>query len=334
MAKTDWEYVYLRNHPLHLEFSRECCAHASPAYPAWIGKSASQLVRNLGSLLYSLGKPKRRVFLLEGPGAMAAALLRRAPGCRILMLNADPILINLHLARGPKRWITLYLLSKVDAFLSPANLMLEASRRHFPDKLHRIFHLYVDRDRWRPLPPEKRNEDFLYIGRADRFKNQELTLRVFHAVKARHGLDIRMNVVGYIAEEYKPVLAPLLDESITFTGWRKAPWEDLPACGYYFNLALLEPSGTNILEALALGLAPIVSIGCGYANDVVARIDPKLIVPFEEEKVIEAWEYLRGLDPEAREALRRKCLEEAARWTRERALGTFRDICAECAAGA
>jgi glycosyltransferase involved in cell wall biosynthesis len=334
MNPSDCEYVYLRNHPHHLEFARLCASHVSAAYPFWAGKSESQLIRNLFSLLFSIGRPARKVFLLEGPGAIAAILLRRRKGCRILMIHADPTLFRLDEARGLKRIVSRYLLSKVDAFFSPAQLMMDTARRHFPGKLHRIFHLYVDTARWKPLPPEKRNGDFLYIGRADRFKNQELTLRVFRAVKAKHGLDIRMNVVGYIAEEYKPVLEPLMDESVTFTGWRKAPWEDLPAAGYYFNLALLEPSGTNILEALSLGLAPIVSTGCGYANDVMAKVDPRLVVPLDEAKVIEAWEYLRAMDPEAREALRKKCLAEAALWSRERAFATFREICREGAEGA
>jgi glycosyltransferase involved in cell wall biosynthesis len=331
MNPSDCEYVYIRNHPQHLEFGRQCAGHESAAYPSWVGKSGSQLFRNLCSLIFSIGKPSRKVFILEGPGAVAAILLRRRPGCRVLMINADPTLFRLDEARGLKRIVSRFLLSRVDVFLSPAHLMMDTARRHFPGKRHRLFHMYVDTARWKPLPPEKRSEDFLYIGRADRFKNQELTLRVFRAAKARHNLDIRMTVVGYIAEEYKPVLEPLMDGSVTFTGWRKAPWDDLPASGYYFNLALLEPSGTNILEALALGLPPIVSTGCGYANDVVAKVDPRLIVPLEEGKVIEAWEYLRAMDPEAREALRRKCLAEAALWSRERAFATFREVCTESA---
>jgi hypothetical protein len=80
-----------------------------------------------------------------------------------------------------------------------------------------------------------------------------------------------------------------------------------------------------------LGLPPIVSTGCGYANDVVANVDPKLIVPLEEAKVLAAWEYLRAMDPQARESLRLKCLEEASRWTREHAYATFREVCAESA---
>lgn len=334
MNPADCEYVFIRNHPQHLEFGKQCSGSQSAAYPAWVGKSQSQLFRNLCSLFFSFGKPKRKVFILEGPGAIAAILLRRARGCRVLMINADPTIYRLDEVRGLKRLVSNFLFAKVDAILSPAQLMVDSARKHFPDKQHRLFHMYVDTARWKPLPPEKRSEDFLYIGRADRFKNQELTLRVFHAAKQRHKLDIRMTVVGYIAEDYKPVLEPLLDASVTFTGWRKAPWDDLPPSGYYFNLALLEPSGTNILEALALGLPPIVSIGCGYANDVVAKVDPHLIVPFDAEKVLEAWEYLRNLDTQAREALRQKCLAEAALWSRERAYATFRQVCAECVAAA
>ena len=41
-------------------------------------------------------------------------------------------------------------------------------------------------------------------------------------------------------------------------------------------------------------------------------MDPSLVVPLDEAKVNEAWEYLRAMDPEAREALRKKCLAEAA----------------------
>lgn len=329
MNKDDCEYVYVRNHPQHLEFGRLCAGHESAAYPKWVGQSRSQLFRNLCSLLLSVGKPRRKVFILEAPGAVTAVLLRRAPGCRILMINADPTLMNLEKAKGFKRRLGLFLLSRVDVFLSPAHLMLDLARRLLPDKRHRIFHMYVETDRWKPLPPEKRSEDFLYIGRADRFKNQELLIRAFHAIKARHGLDIKLNVIGYIHPDYEPVLRPLLDDSIHFTGWRQKPWEDVPPSGYYFNLALLEPSGTNILEALALGLAPIVSTGCGYAADVVAQLDPRLVVAPVLSQVVAAWEYLHGLPPQAGAELRERCVALAREWNRERAHAAFKAACAE-----
>ena len=331
MISGDSEYVYLKNHPQHLEFARLCVRHESAAYPARLGRSRSQWVRNLASLLFSLGKPRRKLFLLEGPGAVTAVLLRRARGCRILMIHADPTLWALRDARGLQRRLTLFLLARVDGFLSPARLMEDLARGYFPGKRHALFPMYVDTARWRPLPPEKRTGDFLYIGRADWYKNQELLLRAFRAVKSRHGLAIRFTLIGNVLPAYAPVLRPLLDETVTITGWIAQPWENPPAAGYYFNLARLEPSGTNILEALALGLAPIVSDGCGYAADVVAGIDARLVVPLEEERVVAAWEWLHALPEPERAALREKCLETARAWNREHAHAGFRAAFAACA---
>jgi glycosyltransferase involved in cell wall biosynthesis len=327
------EYVYLRNHPLHEEYARLCVRHESAAYPRWAAQwtgSAAQIVRNLAALLSSIGKPKRRVFLLEGPGAIAAVLLRRAKGCRLIMINADPTIYSLREQRGLKKKLTLYLLSKVDSLLSPARLMADQAKVYLPEKHHAIFHLYVDTTRWKPLPPGGR--DWLCIGRADRFKNQELIVRALKAVREKHALDIRLHVIGHISPDYEPTLRPLLDDTVRFTGWRAKAWEDLPPAGYYFNLAKLEPSGTNILEALALGLPPIVSTGCGYAEDIVAHVDRRLIVEPVLEQVVAAWEYLHFMPAEERLALREKCLEMARFWNRDRAHAQARAIFAEALA--
>jgi glycosyltransferase involved in cell wall biosynthesis len=318
------EYVYLRNHPLHEEFARLCVRHESAAYPRWAGKSGSQILRNLCSILFSIGKPRRKVFLIEGPGAVAAILLRRAPGCRVIMINADPTFYALREQKGFRKWLTLRLLSRVDAMLHPAHLMQDVAMKFFPRARHAVFNLYVDRERWKPLPPG--GQDFLCIGRADRFKNQELLVRALYAIREKHALDISLHVVGNIHPSYEETLRPLLGAHVHFTGWRARPWEGLPPAGYYFNLANLEPSGTNILEALALGLAPIVSTGCGYAEDVVAEIDRNLIVPPQLDKVIAAWEYLHFMPEEQRLALRENCLNMAAKWNRERAHERFRSI--------
>ena len=324
------EYVYLRNHPLHEEFARLCVRHESAAYPAWVGRFGSQVVRNLVSLLGSLGKPRRKVFLIEGPGALAAVLLRRAPGCRIIMIHADPTLYFLKKQGRFRRWLTLRLLAKVDAMLHPAHLMQDLATGYFPKAFHGVFHLYVDTRRWKPLPSG--GMDFLCIGRADHFKNQELLVRALYAIREKHGMDVRLHVVGNIHPTYESTLRPLLGDSVSFTGWKAHPWEDLPAVGYYFNLARLEPSGTNILEALGLGLAPIVSMGCGYAEDVVAGIDRNLFVPPELDKVVAAWEYLHFMPVEARCELREKCLATARAWNRDRAHERFKTVFAEALA--
>src|SRR5690606_4407376 len=160
-------------------------------------------------------------------------------GCRIIMIHADPTLYFLKKQGRFRRWLTLRLLAKVDAMLHPAHPMQDLATGYFPKAFHGVFHLYVDTRGWKPLPSG--GMDFLCIGRADHFKNQELLVRALYAIREKHGMDVRLHVVGNIHPTYESTLRPLLGDSVSFTGWKAHPWEYLPAVGYYFNLCRLEP---------------------------------------------------------------------------------------------
>ena len=322
----DCQYIWVRNHPKHLEFARLVAEHECAAYPAWAA-ARSQIVRNLASRLTPLPAPRGRAscYLVEATGGLPALPSRERRNVAVILYNCDQTFFDFPRLPNWKRRIFQSYLKDVDGFLSPTAYMEDLAKQWYPNAKHAVFDLYAETSTWGTFRYCPENVDFLYVGRLDAYKNQALLIEAFKEIRRRHSLGNKLVFLGNVHPDYRATIEPMLDPTISISGWVDRPWEKIPSsAGYYFNLARHEPSGTNILEMLAAGIPTIVSEGCGY-KEILRQIDPHLVVPLDLEAVIKAWEYLHfELGRDGREQLSMRLKQEARSWTRERAIDAFR----------
>jgi glycosyltransferase involved in cell wall biosynthesis len=82
-------------------------------------------------------------------------------------------------------------------------------------------------------------------------------------------------------------------------------------CSIYVNLSRLDPFGVGVIEAMAVGLIPIVSENVG-AKVIIEKVDKTLIVNSEEKAVIKILELFSNRIKLAKlsQKLKKKAIEE------------------------
>lgn len=323
-ARPTSEYVYGRNHPQHLALASACADEVSAAYPDWVGRIRSQALRNLFAFIVALGKPSRDVLLLEAPGCLIPMLPRLRKRTRVLMIHSDQTLHALENAPAWKRWIARRILGRVDVFVSSSPMMRATAQRLFPRSRHAIFRLFVEADRW-PSSYDPHAGLCLYVGRADRFKNQGALLDAVEDLRARKAWDLRVKIIGNVMPDYASILRSEERPWVEITGWLPDPVAALRPAAHYVNAALWEPAGINILEAMAMGIPPIVSDRCGYAY-LVERVAPRLVCAPNAKAIADALEWLEARPEEERRELGARARATAEAWTRKRAERRFKRI--------
>ena len=166
-----------------------------------------------------------------------------------------------------------------------------------------------------------RGRYFIAVGTVEPRKNLVRLARAFSTFLDRTRSDVQLLVVGGRGWRSGPILGEmkgLLGEALVWPGY--APSADLP-CLYTGAMALVYPSlyegfGLPLLEAMACG-TPVISSNASSLREVGGEA-ALYVAPEDAEEIARAM--IRILDePGLREALRKKGLERAPRFSWEQA---------------
>lgn len=171
----------------------------------------------------------------------------------------------------------------------------------------------------------------LYVGNLLPHKNLQQLLRAFALISKR--FPHRLVIAGRKDPRYYPALeaeakALGLEERVSFLDY--VPPGELPAL-YAGADALVLPSlyegfGLTVLEAMACGI-PVIASRAGSLPEVTGDA-AVLIDPYDVQGMADAKEAVLG-DPELRESMRRKGLEQAKRFSWERTAAMVFEILRE-----
>ena len=197
----------------------------------------------------------------------------------------DFIPLDVSPARAPLhvyfRWYVPAVLRRARRILSISSATASDAMRRFGVDAARIevIPLAHDADHFRPLAlPLGRY--FLYIGRADPYKNVERAIRAFAAIPDRG--DLEFWIAGPRDERYTPTLEQVAAElSVNLRVLDYVPYDDLPliinqAIALVF-VSLAEGFGLPVLEAMACGTPVITSDRSSMpevAGDAALLCDP------------------------------------------------------------
>ena len=312
-------FVYWGPHPIHKTVVKSVTNEAYSYLPNLLlnrFKDKPPLAHQLLSLISNLEIPQADVYILEGMACLPAILTKRKKA-KIISLNADNFFYKLLGYKGYKRSIYSWYASQIDGLLSISNYAKE-----FADKCLQV-----------------PNEVFS-LGIKEKFFSlkADLTQKTIGALLCTltylKGVDIALKSFNKLENGYKLLLMGPLKENIqelreyqdnhqvTVTGWTEEPEKNLLKCGTYINPARFEPFGLNIIEAMAVGIPPIVTHFCG-AKEAVEKVSKDLVVAPEASQIAAKIKWLNS-DLARKQQLGEKSRLIAADYTEEKSISSFK----------
>lgn len=259
----------------------------------------------------------------SGAEIIAGALWKRKhPDKKLVLIVTDPKIVLIPGMISIKRKLYLWALLHCDLLIPTSDFM----KRHIPYSLQeksKIVYPYVE-DRYRFSKPIvlKNKKNVVFVGRVGKEKGVDRIVDAFKLLKKNFPMS-QLYIVGDgpLRKKLKKQ-----EEKIILAGELSDPMEYFLKGSIYINLARVEPFGVAILEAMCLGLVPIVTENVGMA-DFVKKVSPKLIVRNE----VEAAEFAKKLwtSPELHREYSSKCIEIAREFSKKSSIHKFKRVISE-----
>ncbi len=310
-------FIYWDPHPVHKIWAKSVNSEFYSFVPfnSKILKSNGILLHVSAFLKALFTLPKADVYLMESPMMITAVYLRSLFSKRkIIAINSDPFLWILPKYNPIIRKPFEFLIKRINGYLSTSEMMDSFAAK--TGKKHVISDLFI-------------NQDYLNINVNLSSKN---ACFIGPHLNTNKGVDILVDVFSELPEQEKrnlylignttpEVEKRIKNKNIHVTGRVSDPGEYLKRCGLYFNLARFEPAGINILEAMAVGIPPIVSNMCGFSS-ILKKVSPRLVVSLNKKEIIKTVNWLENSGQ--KKNLGRKAKEIAKRFTKQNSISDFK----------
>jgi len=278
-------FIYAYPHTLHKAWADTITKKHYKFIPSWIPKSfmMNAILSQVSALLKTPFIPSADLYLAEDLVCILPAILRKKKNGKIIVINSSPSFLRALKSKGILKKIFNWYISKVDFVISTSEMMQKIAFQTTKVKNTIIY-------------PPLLNEKFININ-ADyksgiighglsgicKNKGSDIIIDAFLKLKNKN----KLLLIGPMVEKIK------LYENIENTGWVKRPENYLKKCSYFVNSARFEPFGLNILEAMCMGIPPIVSNKCG-AYKIVEKVSKELIINPRKEDIIKKIEWLQN----------------------------------------
>ena len=216
------------------------------------------------------------------------------PECKLVLIASDPKWSSLSMMPWAKKKAYAWALSKLDLILATSPMMMEK----FPETLKakvRVVFPFADIKRFSKQKASLNSKNLIYTGRLSRDKGADLVLESFKLIKQ----EFRESKLYFVGKSttlpregnLRAQLEAQNLQDVVYTGEVKNPEEYMKNCSILMSLARTDAANISIVEAMCMGLIPIVSEGVGNKY-IVSKLSPELIVHDETEaaeRVITLW---------------------------------------------
>jgi len=266
-----------------------------------------------------LGKiPKEtELLLLEGgAGLLAGALWKRKnPKGKLVLIVDDPTFYRLEKANPVKRALIEWSCRYVDLFLPTTKLMKKGIPKTVEEEKIKLSPAFVFLEKFSKRKIDLKSKGIVVAGTVAAEKGVDRTIEIFKELRKEFP-DARLYVCG---------LGPL-EKAVRETEGAQA-FGNVKDAGavmekgtIYHDLAILEPAGAAVVEAMAVGLVPFVSPQVGN-KFVVEKVAPELVVE-NNEQVIEVTRKLWN-NPALLKKYSEKCKKAALEMSKEKSVKFF-----------
>jgi glycosyltransferase involved in cell wall biosynthesis len=250
---------------------------------------------------------KADIYLAESMACVPATLFRKKKS-KLIVINSDTFFNDLKRTTGLKKKYMLWLLKHVDGFISTSKMMKQMAEE-YSSAPNEVVYPFID-DRFFKIEADLKSNDVCYFGRFAPEKNVKLLPFVQAYVKGS-----KLKVVGGELDGY------FNKKHIQSYPWTKEPEKIASTCGTYINLSSIEPFGANIVEAMAMGMIPVVSKYCG-AKDFVEQVDKELVIDIDVNQAAKVIDDLNN-NQKKKEVLATLSRLAVADLTKEKSIASF-----------
>ena len=279
----------------------------------------SPFMVQLFAALTSFRIPKADVYLIESINNLLPVLIRKPKHAKIILINGDPTFYNLPEMTGITKSVLLKYLKKVDGIISLSDHVCKLSKK-FTDVPNKVNLPWFNVKKFTKYRADLNSKNICFIGSTLNIKRSELVVKSFLEMNKKYGS--KLYIVGSLLDNNPTLQKNVNHKDFNITGVHDSPEIFLAKCGFYLNPARIEAFGVNVLEAMAMGIPPLVTDECGAAQ-VVRKVSPKLIVKPTVEDIVDKMEWLNS-DMEMKKNLGEKCRKEAMKYTKEWSVNNFR----------
>ena len=145
-----------------------------------------------------------------------------------------------------------------------------------------IYTTWRDYSYFAHVKPDFKHKNFAFVGEYREHKGIDILAESMKLLKKK-GISVKTYLIGdKIRENLEQ--RNLSDSSFIYTG-KSDPRDYFPKCAFYIHTARYEAGPTTVMEAMAAGLIPFVSMKTGV-RDIVRRINPSLVIDSLDPKII------------------------------------------------
>lgn len=263
--------------------------------------------------------PTCEIILCEGSSTdlFAGAIYKKLhPETKLIGIISDPKVPFMNSMPFFDRWTIKWSLKKADLLLPSSKMMLEFIPREMQSKA-KIFTPGFESPIFLKQKPALEKKNLSFVGLLSKHKGIDILVDYFDKIK-HFFPETSLYIIG------DGELLNLKKRNIGrvhFLGRKNPPViQHAKLSSVYISLARFEPAGTAIVEAMCMGLIPIVSNGVGH-KEIVKKLSPRLIVNSPEE-LQRALEFIWGDEKRLKE-LSKKAKQIGSKYTVKNMFGEF-----------
>ncbi len=279
-------FLYNAPHKVHAEWARSVNAFFVKDRVKENGiQNFSRLFKSLDTLKKI--PPGTEVLLCEGGSQIFSGALWKVfhPKKKLVLIVSDPKMYYLHKMNFIKKFFNILALRRFDLFIPTSPLMASLIPKGLKGE-RVIVYPFFERERFKGKGGNLKSHNIIFAARTCKEKGSDLLVDLFVDLKKEFE-DTKLFFLGI--SSYIPGQGDLRKEleerrlkDVYFEGLVKDPELFMQNCSLYVSLARIEPAGVSILEAMYLGLVPVVSRGTGNSY-IVKEIAEELVVADKEE---------------------------------------------------
>lgn len=273
-------------------------------------------INQIVALIKSINIPKADIYVVEGFKTILPAILNKRKGVKIVLINSDTFFANYPEQNWLIKKIYSWYIQNVDYFICTSSIMKDMASKYSSVPCY-IVHPFVDTKKFKDQKCNLDSSNICTISTARYAKGGDIMIEVFKKFQTKFS-DAHLFVCDW--GEYLGELRKI--PNIITPGFCD-PLPYLSKSGLYINASRLEPFGVNILEAMAVGIPPVISEFCG-AKDIVEKVDKSLICELDSQILANRLIELHSNKKKKRE-LSKKCLKVVAEYNEKNSVNWFKE---------